>query len=390
MRIIMRRVLFWAHLSAGVVAGLVILMMSVTGVILTYERQLLDAADASYPVSCESDCARLSVDALTVAAGGNAVDAGRATVVLYSDPARAASIAFGGDRTVLVDPYSGEVLREGESALDGFFTTVTRLHRWFALEGDARATGRAVTGYSNLLFLFLLLSGVYLWLPPVWNRVTLRTRMLFNPKARTGKARDFNWHHVFSFWAVIPLLVVICTATVFYFPWSNDLVYAAFGEQPPERRRPPATEPLPDGDYPAREALLLSAIDAVENAGVTDWRQLSMQYALTPGSDASFRFDRSIGGQPAKVVNLTLNGVTGEVSSWQWFADRTPGQQARFIIRFLHTGEVLGVVGQTIAGLASLAACFLVWTGLALAWRRLIRPLLRGRAAVVDAGLKQT
>jgi uncharacterized iron-regulated membrane protein len=46
----------------------------------------------------------------------------------------------------------------------------------------------------------------------------------------------------------------------------------------------------------------------------------------------------------------------------------------------VHTGEQYGIVGQTIALLASLAACFLVYTGLALAWRRLIRPLYRKSA----------
>ena len=39
-------------------------------------------------------------------------------------------------------------------------------------------------------------------------------------------------------------------------------------------------------------------------------------------------------------------------------------------LRWLHTGEALGVVGQTIAGLASLGAAVLVWTGLSLALRR--------------------
>ncbi len=50
-------------------------------------------------------------------------------------------------------------------------------------------------------------------------------------------------------------------------------------------------------------------------------------------------------------------------------------------MRFAHTGEEYGVVGQTIAGLASLAACFLVYTGFALAWRRLVWPLFRRAAA---------
>jgi uncharacterized iron-regulated membrane protein len=41
-----RKILFWCHLTAGVVAGLVILMMSATGVLLTYEKQMIEWADA--------------------------------------------------------------------------------------------------------------------------------------------------------------------------------------------------------------------------------------------------------------------------------------------------------------------------------------------------------
>jgi uncharacterized iron-regulated membrane protein len=104
-----------------------------------------------------------------------------------------------------------------------------------------------------------------------------------------------------------------------------------------------------------------------------------MQAATIPGAPASFRVDRSIGGQPSKVVNLQLDGVDGSVTSWRTFADNSPGSRARSNIRFLHTGEVFGFAGQTIAGFSSLAACFLVWTGLALAWRRLIQPLFRKR-----------
>jgi len=46
-------------------------------------------------------------------------------------------------------------------------------------------------------------------------------------------------------------------------------------------------------------------------------------------------------------------------------------------VRFLHTGEALGITGQTIAGLVSFTSLIMVWTGLALAWRRLVSPRLR-------------
>ena len=42
---LMRRVLLLVHLCAGLTAGAVILVMSVTGVLLTYERQITEWAD---------------------------------------------------------------------------------------------------------------------------------------------------------------------------------------------------------------------------------------------------------------------------------------------------------------------------------------------------------
>ena len=41
----LRTLFFWAHLTAGLTAGIVILTMSATGVLLTYERQLIEWAD---------------------------------------------------------------------------------------------------------------------------------------------------------------------------------------------------------------------------------------------------------------------------------------------------------------------------------------------------------
>jgi uncharacterized iron-regulated membrane protein len=135
----------------------------------------------------------------------------------------------------------------------------------------------SVTGASNLVFLFLVLSGIYIWLPEVWRWSALKFRMLFDLKPANGKMRDYNWHHVFAFWAMIPLLLIVLSGVVTSHGWANQLVFTAFGASAPQRGGPP-------GEGPDR---------------------------------------------------------------------------------------------QTIAGLAPLAACFLAYTGLALAYRRLIRPLFR-------------
>ena len=65
-----------------------------------------------------------------------------------------------------------------------------------------------------------------------------------------------------------------------------------------------------------------------------------------------------------------LNRASAAVVKWEPYAAASPGRKLRTWVRGLHTGEALGFAGQTVAGLASLGGCFLVWTGFAMAWRR--------------------
>jgi uncharacterized iron-regulated membrane protein len=155
-----RKALFWMHLSAGVSAGLIILMMSVTGVILTYERQLQTWEDGPYYTEPEAG-QRLSIDELIAAA--NQTEGFEASSLIVNSEASAPFIArMGRSQTQHLNPYTGAIYEPHSDSLSAFFSDVRSLHRWFLVTGDGRATARDITGAANLLFLFLLLSGVYL------------------------------------------------------------------------------------------------------------------------------------------------------------------------------------------------------------------------------------
>src|SRR5690242_19674200 len=63
-----RSTIFWIHLVCGVAAGIVVLMMSATGVLLTYERQILGWADrTAYPAPTPG-AQRLPLEQLVAAA----------------------------------------------------------------------------------------------------------------------------------------------------------------------------------------------------------------------------------------------------------------------------------------------------------------------------------
>jgi len=113
----------------------------------------------------------------------------------------------------------------------------------------------------------------------------------------------------------------------------------------------------------------LHAIDS----GVEDWRSMWLEIGREVGN-TRFYIDPSLGNNYDKAYALFLNNDTAEIMKVKRGSDWSKGDQAWGVARFLHTGEYFGIFGQTIAGLASLAACILVYTGFTLSWRRLVRP----------------
>ena len=101
------------------------------------------------------------------------------------------------------------------------------------------------------------------------------------------------------------------------------------------------------------------------------WRTIAMRLPPAPQAPVSFAIDRGDGGQPHLRSTVTFARATGELESYETFETLSLGRRIRNTMRFAHTGEVLGIPGQTIAGLVSAGGAVLVWTGLALAWRRL-------------------
>jgi uncharacterized iron-regulated membrane protein len=371
-------------------------MMSATGVLLTYERQILAWADRAHDAEPPSGAQRQPLAALLAAVQRHDPSFAATTIALSSDARARVAVAAGRSGTLLVNPYNAVVSEPGNERLRSFVTAVTGWHRWFNATGESRALARAITGASNLAFLFLVLSGIYLWLPRIWKWAAFRARLLFNPQAVSGKARDFNWHHVFGIWSALPLAVVVATATVFSYPWANDLVYRSVGEQPPVRggaggpqraaAAGPANHSVAEGsDWGSgakRSALGYDELFNRAAAEAGEWRTLTLTLPDDAGAPTvRFSIDQGNGGQPQRRHTLTLATATGAVAAWAPFSSQSTGQKARSWIRFLHTGEALGILGQTIAGLVSLTSLLMVWTGFALAWRRLIRPLLARRDA---------
>ncbi|MGA9463590.1 MAG: PepSY-associated TM helix domain-containing protein [Terracidiphilus sp.] len=365
-----RAVLFWAHLAVGCVAGLVILAMSVTGVLLAFERQINAVADAPAVLQGQSDSEEPASLDLLMARLKSDGQGEPSELVLHNNSNAPVEARFGRERTLYLNPWTGEVVGQPSEATRAFFGAVERIHRSLGL-GMQSAFGRGMTGAANLAFLFMLLSGLYLWLPKVFKRTSLKSRILFGPNLR-GRAREWNWHHVFGIWTVVPLFFIVFTGVIMSYPWASNLLYTMTGTQAPAGggrgdRGPRGTgsdqRTLHGDHFAPPDSRTLDDLTQIAKQQVSGWRSMVVEVPHAAERTLVVSVDKSMGGEPEQVSQLVLNRESGHVDSMRRFSDNSAGRKLRGWARFLHTGEEFGVAGETIAAIACFGAVFLVWTG---------------------------
>lgn len=380
-----RKALFWIHLGAGIAAGLVIAVMAFTGAALAFEHELVAWAerDLRRVVLPAASSPRLSLETLRQRFKTAEPNARNVTITLSKDPEAAVAFNSGRDAVWYVNPYSGEIRVPTTRRMHAFMESMTDWHRWLSLAEGRRDIGRAITGATNVAFLLLCLTGVVLWWPRKWSWRGLKAISI--PSLRLGgKTRDFNWHNSLGLWTAPILIALTATAMPISYRWASNLIYRSVGEEPP----PPqgaanVSVPLPKIEKlepDARPVPLSVVFDRVQ-AGFPHWEQ--MVFRTGGGKREGSTEGRPAGPGPLSVTvrepsawprtattTLTVHPFSGEIIQRTSFSDLSLGRRIRTWTRFLHTGQALGWWGQFLAGIASLGALVMVYTGVALSWRR--------------------
>jgi uncharacterized iron-regulated membrane protein len=213
-----------------------------------------------------------------------------------------------------------------------------------------------------------------------------------------GKARDFNWHNSIGVWSAPVLIVLTLTGVVISYPWAGNFVYRITGSPVPQRSgsdgasaqaaAPPAAgapaeprrasaspgngESQPRPQIGPRLPDNLDVLQARAERAMPTWKSIALRLPARPGGPVSVTMTDATHWNGFARSQLTLDAETGDVVRWDPYAASSLGQKARGWMRFAHTGELGGVAGQAAAGAACVGGAFLVWTGLALALRRLV------------------
>jgi uncharacterized iron-regulated membrane protein len=373
MRRRLRTIIFWLHLLSGVTAGLVVLVMSATGALLAFQPQLLDWAESSSRQVVPRTSDRLGTDQILARVRDVHPGAAPTAITIYADRAAAVRVATGREGGVHVDAYTGEVRELAGSGWRKLFTLMIEWHRYLGTDGDGRAIGKAITGACNAAFLVLTLSGLYLWWPRKWSLPAMRLSLWFR-RGLASRVRDFNWHNVIGFWTLPVLIVITSSGMMISYRWVSDLIYSAMGEPPLAGPGPAAAPPVrAPAPPPGAQRLNLDGLLAAATRELPDWNSATIRIGRGKAQALTLAVKPASAWPPFATVQLTLDPFTGQVLQREGYGGYTPARKVRTWLRFLHTGEALGWIGQLVAALASLGATVLVYTGFSLALRRFLR-----------------
>ncbi len=407
---LLRQILFWLHLSAGVIAGLAITVMSFTGTMLVLEKPVAAWRESQARiVPVPPRAARLPLDEIIHRLHANAETAPAMSVSIPVDPGVALAVTVGRGERYYIDPYSGAIAPAPGARTRAFFQAMENWHRTLSLAGDRRAWGKSINDAGSFLFLFLAASGLYLW----WPRGVLAGRFtaVWRPRfALRGRARDWNWHNALGFWCAPIILVLTITALPLSYRWAGDAIYRLAGEIPPAPG--PRLDPSPSKvknntasetrpalrEENSREAdrvgrpdvggagarpppLYEPMLEAVERSA-PHWDLITLRLgnasggrargAAQSGSVRAVEFTVHSTGEWPRTATGTVrfDAASGVYIGRDDFANQSPGGKMRSWARFLHTGEALGWPGQILAMVGCLGGLVLVATGFSLVIRR--------------------
>nr|WP_315258563.1 sulfite reductase flavoprotein subunit alpha [uncultured Duganella sp.] len=347
----MKKLWFQLHWFVGITAGTVLMVIGLTGAILAFREQILDALNPGVRNVAVQNAPVLSPQQFAQAARLAKPHERVTSIILYDTPGSSARIGLApapGERrgeTIYLNPYTGALLPELE--YEGFFEWNERMHRFLLMERD---TGKMFSGTLAFMLLGLTLTGLYLrWPRRVWD---WRTWLTFDTRM---KGRSFLWglHSVVGTWVMVVFVMFTLSGVYWAFDPIRNMADGWMGTLRPPRE---AGAPKPKGDKPKQTGPAdLSASWDTFQKNAPNWQMAFLRPPERASAPLQILWVAKDAPHVRARSSMTINQQTGELVKNDLYAARPVGARIQSTIYPLHIGTYFGVVGQIIVFIAALA-----------------------------------
>ncbi|HEY4208899.1 MAG TPA: PepSY-associated TM helix domain-containing protein [Puia sp.] len=360
------------HLWLGLASGIVVLIVSITGCLFVFQKEISEAVwKRKYFVPGGERTLPLSVlkeKAQAVLGEGKPIN----DITIYRRPDRSWEFmaynlndtaityfgAVGYYASVFMDPYTGVVLGMRDYKYD-FFSVVKYIH-WSLLLNTPY--GQPIVGWSTLVFVIGLISGLVLWWPRKWTRA-LRDRSFKIKWKASFKRVNYDLHNVPGFYTLIPALVLGLTGMVFAFQWFSAAVYVAASgtTQPSPQLNVRSVDTTGSGRNGIDLALSKSFAGLPEAKRILVIPAAGKEGVITvlgyKDGETYYGFDA-----------LQFDQYSGKLLHRRNNSEKSRGEKLIGMNYDIHVGAIGGLTGKIIAFIVSLICASLPVTGFIIWW----------------------
>lgn len=379
------------HLYAGLISGLVVVAVCLTGTIYVYNTEIREFMDSEL-YFVEKSGERLSADelksSLEKSTNSNVVG-----LMWNEETDRSVQFTLknegeeGRGTTYFVDPYSAEILgnTSDRTQTAEFMSYIFSLHRWLLLDKieepllesmSNRDLGRFINGVATLLFLLGVITGIVIWVP---NKVKSWKQGLKIKWSGNWKRVNHDLHNSLAFYSLIFLFIMSATGPFWSYEWYREgwqKTWDTYQEPAPkgekaEKRKP---ETMPETTNPVEEGSLavlsLEDIFAKTNSSLPYAGNIRVSLPTTAAEPISISKYRTGFFARAGADQLTLSSTDLSVTEANLFSDLPFRQQIGRSVKALHVGDIFGQFSKFLWFVACLIATSLPITGTLIWWNK--------------------
>lgn len=374
----LKKAIGWIHLWLGLATGLVVFLVSITGCVYAFQKEIQDFTQSwrffehqPEPVLAPSRFEKVAKETLPQY---------HLHAINYPGQGRTVEAIFYGDNpqhyyVIYHNPYTAEVVHV-QNMDATFFRWVLMGHYYLWLPPEI---GQVIVAYSTLIFVVMMITGIILWWPK--NRSAARQRFWYRWKSGTKwRRKNYDLHNITGFYGSSLLLIVALTGMVFGIQWFAYGVYRATGGQKSVAYEEPLSNPA------QKQAMSQSPIDAVwqimrrdhpdavsieVHTIETDSSAISAN--ANTQSDLYWTTDYRYFNQYT-LEEMSVNHLFGRLK------DADASDKLARMNYDIHVGAILGLPGKFLAFCLSLIAASLPITGFMIWYGRRKKNARKGRA----------
>jgi uncharacterized iron-regulated membrane protein len=371
-----KKITGWLHLWIGLVTGVVVLIVSITGCIYVFNEEIFNAVNRDIVYVHKVGQPKPVSELLAIAQ--QAVGPGKvlSNVKISADNK---SYVFSGFKVnkkekinlwyfsqfeylndVYVNQYTGKVLGIIDVRYE-FFNIVEQLHRQLLL---VKPIGSLIVGSCILLFLVMLISGFILWLPKNYKQFKRSITIKWNAK---WKRVNYDLHNSLGLYVLPVAMLIAITGLVWSFKWWETGIYKLLGDK--GKVGFARTLPTINASDSTLNKIDLIHYDLVQKLK-GDWSEIGIGIPTkTNKVSTSFVSIESNKDGWRGVSYYFYDGRTGKIIDVLPHSQKTLGMKWRNSNLPMHTGRIYGLSTQLLAFFAALICAslpvsgFLIWLG---------------------------